>query len=101
MQTRSVEVASKARQCEWTYVRLHSPIPIKLQETRMFVKVAAVPSTHVSVANHPALPNADSPEVLKAVHESPFVDPIRQRPVLLRHNFVITLCRRQVLGRSL
>lgn len=59
-----------------THVRLDSPVPVKLLESGVFVEEATVPSTHVTVADHPSFADADGTEVFEAVHKSSFVDPV-------------------------
>ena len=58
------------------YIRFHSPIPVKVSQPRMLVEEPAIPPTHVPVADHPSLTNADCAKVFKTVHEPAFVNPV-------------------------
>lgn len=60
------------------YIRFHTPIPIEFLEARMLVEEAAVPATHMSIADHPAFSNANSTQILETVHESALINPIWQ-----------------------
>ena len=72
-----------------TYVRLHPPVPIELLQTRMSVEETAVPTAHVSVTDHPTLADANRSQILETIHETAFIDPVGQGPVLSRHDFVV------------
>lgn len=61
-----------------SYVWFHAPVPVEVFEPRMPVEEAAVPATHVTVADHPTLANANGSKILQAVHEPALVDPVRQ-----------------------
>ena len=80
-----------------TYVGLHPPIPVKVLQPGMLVKETAIPSTHVTIADHPSFTHADRSKVLEAVHKSALVDPVRKRPVLIRNNLIVTFGRGEVL----
>ena len=90
-------IGQRRRKSCRTYVRFNAPIPVKVSQSRMLVEETAVPSTHVPVADHPSFTHANSTKVLKTVHESAFVDPIRQRPVLGRDNFIVALSGSEIL----
>ena len=90
--SKSLRTSHTGRTC----VGFDTPIPVKIFESWVFVEEAAVPSTHVAVADHPTFADANSAQILQAVHESSFVDPVWQRPVLERNDFVVDLCRSQV-----
>ena len=64
----------------------------------MLVEEAAIPATHMTIANHPALSNPNSAKVLQTVHEAILINPIWQGPVLLGDDFVIALGKRETLG---
>lgn len=83
------------------YIRLNPPIPVKVLEPWMLVEESAIPTAHVSVADHPSFAHTDSAQVLQAVHESSLVDPVGQGPVLFRHNFVVAFGRSEVLRSGL
>lgn len=74
-----------------SHVRLNAPVPVKVLQSGVFVEKAAVPPTHMTVTYHPAFADPDSSQVFQTVHESAFIDPCRQGPVLLRYDLVIAL----------
>jgi hypothetical protein len=60
------------------------------------VEEAAVPATHVMVADHPALTYTDCSQILQTVHKSRLVNPLRQRPMLLGNHLIIAFRSRQI-----
>lgn len=68
---------------ETTNIRLHAPVPVEILESRMLVEKTTIPAAHMAIANHPSFPNPYGPKVLEAIHKSPFVNPIRERPVFI------------------
>lgn len=84
-----------------TYIGLNPPVPVKILESWVLVEESTVPTAHVSVADHPPLPNSNGAQVLQAVHEPPLINPVRQGPVLFRHDFVVTFGRREILCSGL
>jgi hypothetical protein len=60
------------------YIRLNSPIPIIILERGMLIKETAVPATHVMIADHPSFPDPNRTQILKTIHEPPFIDPFRK-----------------------
>lgn len=67
----------------------------------MLIEESAIPTAHVSVADHPSLPNSNGTQVLQAIHEPPLINPVRQGPVLFRHDFVVAFGRCEILCGSL
>ena len=84
-----------------TYIGLYPPIPIKVLQSGMLVEETAIPTAHVTVADHPSFAHANRPKILEAVHKSSLIDPVRKRPVLVRNNLVVAFCRGKVLGSLL
>ena len=60
------------------YIGLNAPVPVKIFEPWMFVEETAIPSAHVSVADHPPLSNSNGTQVLQTIHEPPLIDPVGQ-----------------------
>ena len=60
-----------------TYIRLNTPVPVKVLQTRMFVEEAAIPAAHVPITYHPALTHADSAKIFETVHEATLVNEVR------------------------
>ena len=83
------------------YIRLNSPVPVEILKPWMFIEEPTIPTAHVSVADHPPLPNSNGTQILQAIHEPSFIDPVRQGPVLVRYDLVVAICRRQILGSGL
>lgn len=84
-----------------TYIRLNPPVPVKILEPGMLVEESTIPTAHVSIADHPALPNSNGTQVLQAIHEPSLINPVRQGPVLFRHDFVVAFGRREILRSGL
>ena len=55
----------------------------------MFVEEATIPATHMMITHQPSLPYSTCAQVLETVQKSTFINPIRQRPMLLRDHRVI------------
>lgn len=81
-------------------IRLNPPIPVKILEPWMLVEESTVPTAHVSIADHPSFPNSNGTQVFQAIHEPPLINPVRQGPMLFRHDFVIAFGRREILCSS-
>lgn len=82
-------------------IGLNPPVPVKILEPWMLVEESTIPTAHMSVADHPSLPNSNGAQVFQAVHKPPLINPLRQRPVLFRHDFVVAFGRRKILRSSL
>ena len=67
----------------------------------MLVEEAAIPSAHMTVADHPSFAHADCAKILEAVYKSSLINLVRKRPVLIRHNLVVAFCGGKVLGSLL
>lgn len=60
-----------------TYIRLNAPVPVKILKTWVLVEESTIPTAHVSVADHPPLPNSNGTQVLQTVHEPALINPVR------------------------
>lgn len=67
----------------------------------MFVEEPAVPAAHVAIADHPSFADPNSTQILEAIHEPAFVDPVWEGPMFGRNHFVIALRRGEVLSSLL
>lgn len=74
-----------------TYIGLNPPIPVEIFQSWMSVEEAAVPSAHMTITNHPSLSHSDRTQIFKTIHESSFINPVRQGPVLFRDRLVVAL----------
>ena len=84
-----------------THVRLNSPVEVKVRQTRMLVKESTIPSAHVTIRDHPSFAYSDGTEILKAVHETTVVNPVRERPMGRRNDFIIAVSTSNVRGGML
>ena len=66
----------------------------------MFVEETTIPSAHVVVADQPTFTNSNRSQILQAVHESAFVNPLWQRPMFLWYDLVVALSRCEIFRRS-
>lgn len=55
--------------------------------------------TYMVIAYHPSFSHSNGTQVLEAVREPFFVNPIRQRPVFFWHDFIVTLRGGKILSR--
>lgn len=84
-----------------TYIGLNPPVPVEILEAWVLVEESTIPTAHVSVADHPPLPNSNGTQILQAIHEPPLINPVGQGPVYFGHDFVVTFGRCEILRSSL
>jgi hypothetical protein len=78
-----------------------TPVPVEVLEARMLIEETTVPPAHMAITDHPALANTYCAKIFQAVHESFFINPVWQRPVLLGNHFIEAFRLSEVLSSGL
>ncbi len=84
-----------------TYIWLYSPVVIEVSQSWMLVEKPTIPSTHVAVAEHPTFANPNSPQVVKTIHVTIFIDPFWRRPMFAWNKLVVDSRRGKVRNSRL